>query len=109
MSWVFLWKTVNCPKPHLLRKEEFLEEEMTFNYINLDGEPEEFRLEKNSLGFTYCQVPVIYKIEDKEKITVFMNDRSRLVFDGLHVDTIVSSSLFERKGEIQRIEVAVVK
>ena len=43
--------------PRLLRKDEFLKEPMTFSYLNIDKELKEIEVDKNSLCFTYCQIP----------------------------------------------------
>ena len=96
-------------EPHLLRKAEFLKEATVFEYVNLNGQWEHCSLKEDSLGFTYCQVPIIYSLGQNRTVTVHMNDNSRSLFDGSTLDVAVSNSLFERKGEINRIEVTITK
>ncbi|MDT0608123.1 hypothetical protein [Croceitalea rosinachiae] len=94
-------------KPYLLRSEEFLKKDKEFHYVNLSGDDECILLKPHSLAFTYCQVPIIYTLSENKNITVYMNDKSRLVFEGSSLDAITSRGLFERKGEINRIEVSL--
>ena len=54
--------------PVLLQKEEFLKEPEIFNYIDVEGNEKAIELEQNTLGFTYCQIPVIYQLVGKENI-----------------------------------------
>ena len=40
------------------------------------GDFKTLELDKNTLCFTYCQVPVVYKISEKESIEVHFNNAS---------------------------------
>jgi len=95
--------------PKLLRKEEFLTAPSTFTYINIDQEVKEIALEKGTLCFTYCQVPIIYKLSDKEGVKIAFNKDSVLEFDSLNLDSQTSQMLFERTGEISEIIVYLKK
>ena len=46
--------------PTMLRNEEFLKTQEMFRYVNISKEKSLLKIEKNSLCFTYCQVPIIY-------------------------------------------------
>ncbi len=96
-------------KPYLLRKEEFLKEPSLFGYIKLDGNEENLTLEKNTLAFTYCQVPIVYRLGDRELISVFFNDGSRAEFSGKSLDVSTSKKIFGRTDAVDRIEVSVKK
>lgn len=96
-------------EPHLLRKTEFLKKDRVFDYMNLNGQSEQLSLKKGSLAFTYCQVPIEYSLGENTNLTVYMNDNSRLEFNDSSLDVATSSSLFERRGEIHRIEVSMAK
>ncbi|WP_350292459.1 hypothetical protein [uncultured Croceitalea sp.] len=96
-------------EPHLLRKDEFLKKNSEFKFLSVNGQLEQLLLKEGSLGFTYCQVPILYNLGEVMNITVYMNDKSRTVFEGSMLDSSTSASLFERKGEIQRIEVTIIK
>ncbi len=95
--------------PSLLQEKEFLKESSAFEYVTTHGKFEKQQLEKGSLGFTYCQIPIIYKISGYEGMTVFLDNGSSLEFEGLVLDRAVSTMVFKRTGEIQKIEVALTK
>ena len=93
--------------PRLLRKEEFLKEAKTFTFTNINKEVKEIELEKGSLGFTYCQIPIIYKLAENESLKVVFNEDSVLEYDHLNLDSATSKKVFERTGEIKQIMVSI--
>ena len=95
--------------PTLLRKSEFLNEEKVFKYVDLNLEHKELALEPNSLAFTYCQVPVVYKLSDESSIEVIQSDASRTVTKGSVLGKSLSESMFHRKGEVLQVNVAINK
>lgn len=90
---------------YLLRKEEFLTEIKMFNYVDLLFMPKSITLESNSLCFTYCQIPIVYKISDQKGIEVFYHDQTIQKFEELTLDAKTSKQVFERTNEIQQITV----
>ncbi|CAH8282855.1 hypothetical protein EV196_101706 [Mariniflexile fucanivorans] len=94
--------------PRLLRKEEFLKEPKVFNYFNLKNDVSEIKLDTGELCFTYCQIPIIYKLSNKNSIQVSFNDK-QTEMEGLELDEKTSKLVFERKGEINRIIVSIKK
>ncbi|GAA4891740.1 hypothetical protein GCM10023311_15190 [Flaviramulus aquimarinus] len=95
--------------PRLLRIEEFLRKPKTLEYIDVNKESKRIELEKGSLCFTYCQVPIIYKLSDEEKLEVVFNENTTLEFDTLELDSQTSKKVFERTGEISQIIVYLKK
>ncbi len=93
----------------LLRKEEFLNKAKKFTFTNINKEIEEIELEKGSLCFTYCQIPIIYKLAEKEGLKVEFNGDSVLEYDHLNLDLATSKKVFERTGEISQIIVSIKK
>jgi len=93
-------------KPSLLRKEEFLKEKTLFKYTDTNGESKEIELEKDSLCFTYCQVPIIYKLSDNEGLEIRHSD-TIMELDNLVLSTLFSKKVFERTGEIDQIIVSL--
>ena len=95
--------------PRLLRTEEFLSDTKDFHYTNINKEQQTIALEKGSLCFTYCQVPVIYKLKDDNKIEVKYTDGSTVTFEDLKLDVNTSNKIFNRTGEVNQIIVSVKK
>ena len=96
-------------EPTLLRKTEFLEVEKQFKYVDLNNEPQVLALGSNSLGFTYCQIPIIYSIAEENSIEVIQNDASRTVIKGSTLSKSLSESIFQRKGEVLQVNVSITK
>ena len=95
--------------PEILRADEFLTTKEVFNYINLAKEKCRVDLEVGSLGFTYCQVPVIYQKATQAAIKVFLTDGRVSSFQGKSLDVQTSQMLFNRGGEIEKLVISVVK
>ena len=93
--------------PILLRREEFLKEQKRFTYTAIGNEVKTIVLEKGSLCFTYCQVPIIYKISDENKIDVVYNDKPTIHFNALQLDLESSQKIVKRTGEISSVIVYI--
>ena len=97
-----------CFYPCLLRKKEFVENDKPFTYINLYGEKKTIQLKKGSLGFTYCQVPVIYQIAEENMLEVHL-EGSKKTYDKLAIDQEISKEIFKRTGKVHHIKAYVAK
>ena len=93
--------------PYLLRKSEFLSNKQVFSYVNIKGEFIQLPMEENSLVFTYCQVPIIYKLSDENSIEVQRKNGSPLHFEDLLLDKSISDEIFQRSGEIVSLLVRI--
>lgn len=97
-------------KPELLAKSEFLTEKKTWPLPrnNHAAETDTIQLDENSLGFTFCAVPVIYYLAGKKKIIVCYKDGSEHIFeDADTLDSETSQTIFNRDGRIDRIKVFI--
>jgi hypothetical protein len=92
--------------PCMLRKSEFLTKKQFFNYIDVQGKTIELPLEEKSLCFTYCQVPVVYKLANENSLEVIASNGVS-TFEKLYLDTTHSQKVFSRTGEIIRIVVQI--
>ena len=99
---VRLLSTLHC-------KSNFLSDSAVFNYIGTDGESREFSLDTGSLAFTICQTPVVYKLAEKDDVTVSYVNGETVCFDTLVLNDAISSALFKRTAEISRIEVSFIR
>ncbi|WP_396168838.1 hypothetical protein [Flavobacterium sp.] len=95
--------------PYLLRKDEFLSESKTFHYIDVQMEQKSIDLEKNSLAFTYCQIPIVYKIGSTNSIEIVYNNSTTKKLATSYVDSEISQQLFGRTGEINQIIVHLLE
>jgi hypothetical protein len=93
--------------PCLLRKEEFLETSTTFSYIEPHGNNKDIKLSEGSMAFTYCQIPIVYKVGKERQITVYFNDGAHNTTKDSLLDQATSSQVFSRTGKVDKIEVIV--
>ncbi|MBC8756403.1 hypothetical protein H2O64_17135 [Kordia sp. YSTF-M3] len=93
--------------PCLLRQDEFLLKDRPFNYINIAKEEKQIPVQKGSLAFTYCQVPIVYTISDEYALTVHLKDGHTKAFEKLSLDAETSQKVFDREGEVIQINVNI--
>ena len=94
-------------RPNLLKQSEFLTKRDEFNFYNVHGQKTTIPLEKNSLAYTYIQIPIIYTLSDKNQITITLNNDGRKTINGSELKSDISRSIFNRSGEITKIEVSI--
>jgi hypothetical protein len=90
----------------LLNPEELLTQDSIFRYFDLKGMPQQITLKQGQLGFTFCQVPVIYKASNEDNISVTMADGKQIFTPDHTIAKEISSRIFNRSGDIARIEVS---
>jgi hypothetical protein len=93
--------------PVLLRRSEFLPDPETFEYYDVEGRLQTVVLDAQTLGFTYCQVPIVYRMSKEPQLTLFLADGSARNIDGLVLDEASSGEIFKRSGTIVRVEVSL--
>ncbi len=95
--------------PCLLRKVEFFTEPASFEYIDISKNRKSIQMKKGSLGFTYCQVPIVYQMSSDNEVEVFHSDNSTTKFNILTLDKETSDQVFKRLGTIEKIIVKINK
>ena len=93
----------------ILKASEFLQEAENFNYVDVDQEKQSIALEKDSLAFTICQVPIVYKKASGSSTSVEFFDGPTKMFDANTLDIETTKHVFERTHKIKQITVFVVK
>jgi hypothetical protein len=92
--------------PFLLRPSERLTQPGRFEFRDVDGARRECPLSPGSLAFTFCQVPVIYRIASgAPEIHVVGRDGAIRAVPGRRLDRETSAAIFERRGSVARLEV----
>ncbi len=94
-------------QPHLLRAREFVKEARQFRYVDVDGQWQEIDVPKGGLAFTWCQVPVVYRLSDDEStsLTLTGRDGDQETFTELALSPDLSTELFRRSGQIRQLTV----
>lgn len=96
-------------KPDLLRKEEFLTEEKTIEYFDVQSNASSLKLPENSLFFTKCEVPVIYEISEIESVAIFNEQCEAKTENSLTINKEDSENIFKRNGKVSLIKVKIRK
>ena len=94
-------------RPLLLRADEFTADPSPFRYLNLSGRWQTITLPAQALAFTYCQVPVVYRKMSDHGLRVTLSDGSEVKAEAVELTRELSRSLFDRSGEIVRIDVDI--
>lgn len=89
--------------PCLLRKNEFLKKSESFTYVDVHSTTRKLSLDAGALCFTYCQVPIVYKIGDEKRLEVLFKDGRQEVYEGGTLDTEISQHVFQRDGAVSSI------
>ena len=92
----------------LLKETEYLEAPVNFEYFNVTGVKKSLPLTKDSLAFTYCQVPIIYsKNKGQAVIEVSYTDGQQKTLPNKSLDSETTLELFGRNNVIEKIVVAI--
>ncbi len=91
--------------PGLLRKSEFLTQGKVFEYLSIKKEAIRLDLPANSLAFTFCQVPFVYHIAEKNSVRITNDGGIVLELDGLEINAKESNEIFNRTGLIKQVDV----
>jgi len=90
--------------PGLLRRSEFLKSQDNFHYISPGNIEQTIPLDKDSLAFTICQLPVIYHISSRNFI-IITSEVGNSEIDGLILGEDVSTAIFNRNGSIRQLDI----
>lgn len=96
-------------KPYLLRKDEFFDVSKTRRFVDVNHNPQEIHVEKDSMCFSICQIPVVYSIAESSKIDIYFTNQNKQSFEGLEVPKDISASIFERRGQVNHLHVFIEK
>ena len=90
--------------PKLLKKSEFLKKGLIFSHVDIEGKMRREKLKPNQLGFTYCQVPIIYELTNKKSnILIQYKNKKTKAIKSVEIPKSDSIEIFNRSGNIQKI------
>jgi hypothetical protein len=95
--------------PTMLREDEFIKEEKTYTVIDVNNRERNYPLHEGMMAFTYCQVPVIYKLSSSDAILIADADGTEKRVEGTALDMETSQEVFDRTGTIDHIIVEINK
>ena len=94
-------------RPHLLRREEFVSARTEFAYYDVVGIKRRLSLKHGELAFTYCQLPIVYRLASRNFVTLVRTNGVKEQSEEARLDAATSRAIFERVGEIDRLEVSL--
>ncbi|MGC6481194.1 MAG: hypothetical protein ACON4S_03105 [Porticoccaceae bacterium] len=94
-------------KPFILRKSEFLSSADSLSYFDIAGNQQSVELQAGQLGFTYCQIPVVYSLSDETSIIITFANGTEKAIAGDTIDAQTSLAIFDKTGEVVKINVAL--
>ena len=94
-------------QPSLLRAREFNPGAHTFRFIDIGGQWQSIDLPPNSLAFTWCQLPIVFVLDDAAEagLVITREDDTETHYADLQIPPADSAELFRRSGKILRITV----
>ena len=93
--------------PTLLRREEFLPEPAEFSYWDVEGVRRQISLDAQSLAFTCCQTPVVYKLGNGASIDVVDKQNNIRTLPGSGLDRETTRHILARDGQVKLVRVTV--
>jgi hypothetical protein len=107
----FQWRLNNSEdgkikiNPSLLRKEEFLQKEEIFPYLDKNDVAQKISLKEGSFAITYCQISFIFQLSYQNNIIVYKSNGDKIVFENLGIDEQISQSIFNYGSDVIKVEV----
>jgi hypothetical protein len=95
--------------PGLLSARELLRERTAWKWVDATGAARELSLGAGELGFTLCQVPVLYRLAERRTIEVHWADGLIQSAPDGALDALASRAILERTGEVLQVEVALLR
>jgi hypothetical protein len=94
-------------EPRLLHAAEFMDTPHRFEYLGLGGTTETWELPARTMAFTFCQVPVCYRLGEAASIELERRDGGRERVAGHELGHDASVAVFRRRGTYRRITVTI--
>jgi hypothetical protein len=91
--------------PRLLRAREFSSGTRRFRFLDVSGQWQDLAIPARGLAFTWCQVPIVYRLRDGggPTLAITLRDGSIQTLPQLSLPAALSSGLFQRNGDIRQI------
>ena len=94
-------------EPRLLRSIEFLAEPRQFRFLDVEDHWQELTVPAGGLAFTWCQVPVIYQLQQSgdPALSVTWDNGETHTLAQLTLPAEACAELFQRSGRIRQLRV----
>lgn len=91
--------------PRLLRAREFSSGTRRFRFLDVHGQWQELSVPAAGLAFTWCQVPIVYRLrgQGRPALTITRQDGGVETLSAPSLPAELSAELFRRSGRIRQI------
>lgn len=96
-------------RPLILRSEEFQEEDATLSYYDYNGEACKIAVPAGAMAFTYCQIPIVYRITSESGMRIQYADGTSVEQAEATMNAADSKEIFQRSGRVESVEVKLTK
>jgi hypothetical protein len=95
--------------PRLLRAREFSTSVRQFRFLDVDGRWQELTVPTSGLAYTWCQVPIVYRLLEKASpaLAVSRRDGSIQTLPQLSLPADLSAEIFRRTGHVRQISLDI--
>ncbi|MCM2312849.1 MAG: hypothetical protein NDI84_15765, partial [Steroidobacteraceae bacterium] len=92
-------------EPRLLRECEFGADAQSFRFLDVGGRWQELQVPVHGLAFTWCQVPMVYRLVDcgPPALTVVREDGTSQTFTALTLPAALGDEVFRRSGNVRQL------
>lgn len=92
-------------RPALLRSQEFCTLARSFRFLDIDGNWQTIDVPESSLAFTWCQVPIIYRLvaDEPARLEIELDDGNLATYSELTLPAEISAELFARNGRVRKV------
>ena len=86
-----------------------MSEARQFRFLDVDGNWQEIDVPTAGLAFTWCQVPLVYRLSDKVEpgLTVLWDNGDKKTYPELALSPEMSAEIFQRSGRIRQLELSM--
>ena len=93
----------------MLRECEFDADARPFRFLDVEGRWQELKVPAQGLAFTWCQVPIVYRLVDSgpPAMTVTREDGSSQTLVTLALPAELSEEIFRRDGRVRGLSLAL--
>ncbi len=92
-------------RPQHLRPEEWTDAATDFHLVDVEGRAQTIPLPPESLGLTFCQVPLVYHRAAQLEVDAHLSDGRVVACPGGRLPGDLSAAIFQRLGTVARVEV----
>lgn len=94
-------------RPRLLQRSEFVTAACAFDFFDVTGATRRLKMKPGELAFTYCQVPVVYRMAKENSLSIKRTSGAEQRRDSPRLNVAESREVFDRTGAIQQLVVNV--